>query len=593
MLSSNNVTNTNVEKLNQLTRELGQMLENQTDVVQSVSYGGREILPEGTKAAELIFAQQAVLQLIPIVTPWVLKKIDEAVKSLYVAGQRIYAKVQAGSREFQITPEMTPSELAKINQQIKAVKELSPSNRFALVIGNSKYRDKHLANLQSPAADAEQFAEVLADPNVGAFTQVETLFNENSEVIEQAVERFFNNQQRDDLLLLYFSGHGVRNKSGQLFLAAYNTMRDLLRSTGISASFIKELMDESFSQRQILILDCCYGGTIVEGSKSEQIVGQPVNSTLAFQTSGFGRVIVTASDSMQYAYDGKSVEGQIENSAFTYRLIEGLRTGKADTNNDGLIDIDELYQYAYRKVVPQQTPNISSTSQQGRIFIALNPNPTIRPAQLPDLVRRAMQSENRVHRQGAVSELASLLKSDDPSIVMSAEKALHQMTMDDSRSVGAFARDVLNQYLGKQSTESQREPTRGEFSLQGPAPSPPINTGDTTRLPTDVTESDALRTSAEVTPHFAQKPKGETLGGCLNVIIFGAGYAYAGNWVRAIVTFILGFVGLIILLAIFWYFVDSGLGLCSIPLAIGGYALLFVEGRKAVRKYNEKMESKR
>ncbi len=468
ILSPDVVENFDVERLNQLTRELGRSLEGQPEYIHSISYGGREDLPKGTKTPELIFAQQCIITLIPIVTPWIIDKIDKFVKASVTAGTRITARLQMGNREVQVTPKTTSSEMLKIKQQVKAIEELSPGKRYALVIGNSEYLDEHLAELESPTFDAERLAEVFSDPSISAFDQVETLINKDNDVIEKSSERFFSNRNRDDLLLLYFSGHGIRNEVGQLFLAARNTMRDLIRSTGISAGFIKEIMDASFSQRQILILDCCFGGAMLEGAKSEQFVGQSVNSRLAFQTSGFGRIIITASESMQYAFDGQSVHGRTENSAFTHHLIEGLRSGRADADNDGLIAIDELYQYAYRKVIPRQTPSMSAATQTGRLYIALNPNPTIHPAKLPEDLRVAMQSVNRVHRMGAVSELALILKTGGPSMVIAAENALRQMASDDSRAVGEAAQETLNEHLGLLSTKSQQQPAHIEAPLAPP-----------------------------------------------------------------------------------------------------------------------------
>lgn len=249
-----------VEGLNELTREFGRGLEGETEFVKSVSYAGREALPEGTKTPELIFAHQLILTMIPLVTPWVLDKVDKFVKAVGETGARISGKIQIGNREVQVTPKTTPAEMTKIKHQVKSMEKLAPSKRYALVIGNAEYEDEQLAWLASPIVDAERLAEALSDPGIGAFDEVSTLMNEDSGAIKTSIERFFSSRERDDMLLLYFSGHGLRNEAGQLFLAARNVQRELIRSTGLAASFIKDIMDSSFSQRQILILDCCFGG---------------------------------------------------------------------------------------------------------------------------------------------------------------------------------------------------------------------------------------------------------------------------------------------------------------------------------------------
>ena len=504
-------------------------------------------------------------------------KIDATIKTFSSKGKAINAKVLVDNREVTINPETTPLELNKAAQQIKTVSELLPGKRFALVIGNSTYDDEHLATLKSAVVDAERFADALSDQNIGAFTHVQVLIDKTYDVIKRAIELFFKDKLKEDMALIYFSGHGIKSLNGQLSLAAQNTDSNILRSTGVSANFIKENMRESGSQRQILILDCCYGGAIVEGAKSNYAIGQPINSVLSFQSSGFGKIIITASEAMQYAFDGKKVEGHIQNSVFTQHLIDGLKTGKADTDNDGLIDIDELYQYAYKHVTPQQTPNISSTAQEGRMYIGLNPNPTVQLAELPKQLQHAISSENRVNRRGAVSELSQLIKSPDPSILMAAETALRKMVNDDSRSVGDFAQEVLNQNVITQAIHTQETLNQKQV---------PLLKSHTKKSPTADTlthKNTELESQPENDISPVKSKRNENAGGCLNVIIPGLSHAIVGNWGRAVITFILTSVTFVILGGMLF----SNSGVYAGLLALGVLVYLFFGGRKLFRKDNE------
>ncbi|HSG43236.1 MAG TPA: hypothetical protein VLA72_08785, partial [Anaerolineales bacterium] len=321
-------------------------------------------------------------------------------------------------------------------------------------------------------------------------------------------------------------------------------------------------------------------GAIVEGAKSNNAVGQSVDSIRPFKPSGYGKIIITASESMQYAFDGKHVEGQIQNSLFTHQLIEGIQSGRADTDNDGLIDIDELYQFAYEHVTSQQTPNISSTSQEGKIYIGLNPNPKVQLAQLSNQLQQAMLSETRLHRQGAVSELSRLLKSADPSVALSAEMALQKMVRDDSKSVADFAQEALNQHFKAQATTTQRVSIQDKSAFSkslsqssAAVTPPPVST---------VTNVHPNAPSSPANPPVSTK-RNENTGGCLNVILPGIAHALIGNWKRAIITFIV--TG--ILFTILGGVMVLDFGLCSGPIALGILVFLFFEGRKAFRKDNE------
>ena len=130
-------------------------------------------------------------------------------------------------------------------------------------------------------------------------------------------------RQRDDLLLLYFSGHGVKDEQGHLYLALRDTESGLLAGTAIETAFITARMDRSFSKRQVLVLDCCHSGAFANGAKAAQ--GVSVGTAEAFEGTGLGRVILTATDSTQYAWEGDQIIGDAQNSLFTHFLIDGLK----------------------------------------------------------------------------------------------------------------------------------------------------------------------------------------------------------------------------------------------------------------------------
>jgi hypothetical protein len=176
------------------------------------------------------------------------------------------------------------------------------------------------------------------------------------------------------MLLFYFSGHGVLDENGRLYLAVKDTDTGTLRGTAIPARYITEEMDNSRSKRQVLILDCCHSGAFERGTKGA--VGASVGTANAFEGSGFGRVVLTASDATQYAWEGDQVIGDAENSLFTHFVIKGIQTGVADTNGDGIITVDELYDYVFDeifKMTPKQTPGKWSFKEQGDLIISRSP----------------------------------------------------------------------------------------------------------------------------------------------------------------------------------------------------------------------------
>jgi branched-chain amino acid transport system substrate-binding protein len=271
--------------------------------------------------------------------------------------------------------------------------------RVALLVGCSDYEDPKFPRLPAPAQDVDALARVLTNRTIGDFT-VDTLLNEESGAVSEQIEAFFANRKPDDLLLLYFSCHGVLDSRGRLYFITVNTKKERLDSTGISARWVKEQMDQSRSQRIVLLLDCCYSGAFAGGLKRRSAGAEEILE----QLGGHGRVVITASDKMEYAYG----------SEFTNAVVRGLETGAADLDGDGHVSVYELYQYVYDQVrqgTPDQTPTMSTDGMRGQLYLAKNPQALL---PLPADLEQVLTSDIVWKRLWAVDGLRHLLAGDHP-----------------------------------------------------------------------------------------------------------------------------------------------------------------------------------
>ncbi len=345
--------------------------------------------------------------------------------------------------------------------------------RYALVIGNSEYQDGTLAQLKTSITDTQALAKVLEDPKLGQFDEVSTIVNPPEAETRRSISLFFAKKKPDDLVLLYFSCHGMLDDRGRLYLAVKDTRHDLLKATGISANFITDEMDSCRSRRQVLILDCCYGGAFVRGAKGSR---DKALTQGTFEGTGYGRVVLTASDSTQFALEGDQVVEQANLSLFTHFLLHGLSTGEADQDGDGHISLDELYDYTFNKVVgqtPLQTPCKWSYNQQGDLLIARSPRQIERkPAPLPLELRKALQNPYSTVRLGAVEVLRRLLDDGDPSNVLAAQKALELLSNDDSKSVSDAATKALASFTAAQKKDEPASPASVSPLEAGGGPPP-------------------------------------------------------------------------------------------------------------------------
>jgi uncharacterized caspase-like protein len=236
--------------------------------------------------------------------------------------------------------------------------------KVALLIGVSEY-EPGLNPLPGAVKDVEAMQQVLLHPEMGGFTETDimVLKNPQRQDMEEAIENLFAHRQKDDLLVLFFSGHGIKDDTGRLFLATRTTRKtprgDLIRSSAVAASVVHESMSRSRSKRQVVILDSCFSGAFAEGLSAKDDGSVNIRE----QLGGEGRAVLTSSSSTQYSFEQQGSDLSI----YTRYLIEGITTGAADLDEDGVVSIDELHDYASRKVreiQPTMKPEIY-TSREG------------------------------------------------------------------------------------------------------------------------------------------------------------------------------------------------------------------------------------
>jgi hypothetical protein len=336
-------------------------------------------------------------------------------------------------------------------------------SRLALVVATGAYADLGLSRLRAPARDAEDLAQVLAAPGIGGFA-VTTVIDQSAHQIRLAVEDFLAGRSTGDLLLVYLSCHGLLDARRRLYFAATDTRKDRLGATGIEAAWVLDQLEHCRARRQILILDSCFSGAFAHGAKGEAYLGLQDR----FLGQGRGRVVLTASTATEYSFEGDPTNAaNPAGSVFTAALVQGLRTGAADTDHDGLVSVDDAYAYVFDQVQAAgaaQTPQRWLYGAEGKILLARSPaGPAIIPSPLPESLRVGLDSPHPSIRIGAVTELGTWLDSGDPARVAAARRHLREVADTDIPRVAAAARAFLD-------TRTAAQPP----ALAVPAPKPPI-----------------------------------------------------------------------------------------------------------------------
>ena len=421
--------------------------------------------PEGTRAIELFAAFGLLLTVVQTVA--VLPAVVAAIRQ-FAAG---YARRGTAVRLTVAGVDLDPvnSSDRELEHVVQRLLELPPQaqtgTRSALVVANGRYQDERLARLRSPGQDALALARVLGDPAIGGF-QVDLLVDADERTIRRRTAAFFADRDRDDVLLLHFSCHGVKDARGRLHLAAKDTDLSVLGATGVPASFVNDLLADTQSRRVVLVLDCCYSGAFGRGGQVR--AGSEVHVAEEFG-AGTGRIVLTASSATEYAFEGGELtQSQASPSAFTGALVAGLETGEADLDADGEISIDELYDYTYRTVrqsTPGQAPMKWSFGVEGNLVVARS----VRPAALPSWIHDDLLSDRVVLRMEAVRGLSEILAGGKPGLQASAIGTLANLRdHDDSVRVRRAAAGAL----ASAGHGAGTVPTLNPAPL-GPTPAPP------------------------------------------------------------------------------------------------------------------------
>lgn len=238
--------------------------------------------------------------------------------------------------------------------------------KVALLIGVSEYR-QGLDSLLAATKDVAALGEVLQNQEMGGFDEVKTLLEPEPQVMQHEIENLFTGRMRDDLVLLYFSGHGIKDGGGKLYFATpityKNSRGELMRSSAVPAQFIHEVMHNCRAKRQVIILDCCFSGAFDPSllAKDDGCVD------LQNQLGAEGRVVLASSSSTQYSFGQLNTELS-DLSVYTHYLVEGIETGAGDLNKDGLISAVELHNYVSSKVqttTPHMNPKLITLKELG------------------------------------------------------------------------------------------------------------------------------------------------------------------------------------------------------------------------------------
>ncbi len=330
--------------------------------------------------------------------------------------------------------------------------------KIALLIGVSEY-GSDLSPLPGAVREVEAMQQVLQPSEMSGFDEVKLLSNPNPPVMREALETLFSGRTNTDVVLLFFSGHIVRDDNAQLYFATSITRKspkpELVRLTAIPVSFVRDLMSNSPCQHQVVILDYCFSSV----SDREMTENDDNTADIKTQLSGERRSLLASFTSTENFFDPEG----FDHSVYTRYLVEGIRTGAADLDSDGWISVDELHEYASNKVqvaAPGIKPEFYPVEGGDKIQLLLVPtdNPKLKyRKQVETWVNRGEISEAGRYILNKLAETLQLSSVDCIAIETEVLKPYQEYQKKLQQYKREFAKAIANNYpLDTQEREKLR-----------------------------------------------------------------------------------------------------------------------------------------
>lgn len=164
------------------------------------------------------------------------------------------------------------------------------------------------------------------------------------------MNEFLKMASSEDIIIIFFSGHGAQDNDQNLFFVTYDA--DMTKPyTGMDISKVKNFIaNRPINQKALLLLDICHAGTVKSNMTGK---GEALSADEAIKqlTEGTGSIVLASSTGKEKSYESADFGGG--HGAFSYAMILALK-GEADkTHGDGngIVSLLEMQSYVSRKVV--------------------------------------------------------------------------------------------------------------------------------------------------------------------------------------------------------------------------------------------------
>ena len=180
--------------------------------------------------------------------------------------------------------------------------------RWAIVVGVSEYKAERgkLQSLQYADRDATAFRDFLVSKAGGSFPSKNVLLLTNKAAttagLRKALFSFAKSAIKEDLLVIFFSGHGASDpdRPKNLYLLTYDTDPSDIAATAFPMDDIKKALANTIEAHRVVVLaDACHSGGVAGDVKTKGVrIGEQNEAMVKYWSqlskTAHGRVIFTS-----------------------------------------------------------------------------------------------------------------------------------------------------------------------------------------------------------------------------------------------------------------------------------------------------------
>ena len=191
----------------------------------------------------------------------------------------------------------------------------------------------------------------------------------------KAAKEFLNQSSEKDVVMVFYAGHGLLDSEFNYFLAGHNVDFNNPQTGGIPYEDFEALFDGIPARQKLVMIDACHSGEVdkeemnfvsastqnvssgkvkFRGFKNVEIANSGSENSFQLMKQLFagvgqntGAYVISSAGGSEFAFESPDWN----NGVFTYALLDGLKTGQANTTGDNLVFVKELSPFVKNKVI--------------------------------------------------------------------------------------------------------------------------------------------------------------------------------------------------------------------------------------------------